>query len=235
MASFDGGGSAQRDPPAGGGGAAGTPPDHDPARLVPPADPWLTEAPTSAAPLPEFGEIPPDDPVPFDGGVPMRPGGARRRRRVPGWVLAILAAAALFAATTWAGNRVGSGGDGAAGPAPSTAATTGSRPGAAATPGPSATAGATTVVYEVTASGSRNTGSVTYTDRDGEIIRLHGIHLPWRITFPAGGRKPLVLLAQRKSGGDTGPVTCTITVDGKLLSSTTAHGRYASAQCSGSG
>ncbi|MBB2946933.1 hypothetical protein FB565_006701 [Actinoplanes lutulentus] len=30
-------------------------------------------------------------------------------------------------------------------------------------------------------------------------------------------------------------MTCTITVDGKLLASTTAEGRYAAPQCSGSG
>jgi hypothetical protein len=90
------------------------------------------------------------------------------------------------------------------------------------------------VVYEVTASGSRNTGSVEYTDQDGEIIRLSGIPLPWRTTFPVGPDwKPLVLIAQRKGGGDAGPVTCTITVDGKLTASTTAHGRYAAPQCSG--
>jgi hypothetical protein len=88
----------------------------------------------------------------------------------------------------------------------------------------------------VTASGKRNVGSVSYTDQDGEIIRLNGIPLPWRITFAVDGqRKPLVLIAQRKGGGDAGPVTCTITVDGKLLSSTTADGRYAAPQCSGSG
>jgi hypothetical protein len=34
------------------------------------------------------------------------------------------------------------------------------------------------VLYEVTASGSRNTGSVSYTDQDGETIRRNGIPLP---------------------------------------------------------
>jgi len=63
-----------------------------------------------------------------------------------------------------------------------------------------------------------------------------GISLPWRISFPVGAqRKPLVLIAQRKGGGDAGPVTCTITVDGKLLASTTADGQYAAPECSGSG
>jgi hypothetical protein len=118
-------------------------------------------------------------------------------------------------------------------------ATTGGQPGsstAAAAPETSADADALEVVYEVTASGSRNVGSVSYTDQDGDIIRRSGIPLPWRITFQAGGqRRPLVLIAQRKGGGDAGPVTCTITLGGKLLSSTTAEGRYAAPQCSGSG
>ena len=57
-----------------------------------------------------------------------------------------------------------------------------------------------------------------------------------RISFPVGAqRKPLVLIAERKGGGDAGPVTCTITVDGKLLASTTADGQYAAPECSGSG
>jgi hypothetical protein len=131
--------------------------------------------------------------------------------------------------------------------APSADVTTGRQPGAApvsraetsaavAAPDTSANAGPPEVVYEVTASGSRNTGSVTYTDQDGDIIRRHGIPLPWRITFPVGAqRKPLVLIAQRRGGGDAGPVTCTITVNGKLLASTTVNGRYAAPQCSGSG
>jgi hypothetical protein len=133
-----------------------------------------------------------------------------------------------------------------AGP-PSANVTTGRQPGEAsvsrpdssadaAAPGTSANADSPEVVYEVTASGSRNTGSVSYTDQDGEIIRRNGIPLPWRITFPVGAqRRPLVLIAQRKGGGDAGPVTCTITVDGKLLDSTTANGAYAAPECSGSG
>ncbi len=109
-------------------------------------------------------------------------------------------------------------------------------PTAAAAPGTSTNADSPEVVYEVTASGSRNTGSVAHTDQDGDIIRRNGTPLPWRITFPVGAqRRPLVLIAQRKSGGDGGPVTCTITVNGKLLAATTADGRYAAPQCSGSG
>ena len=44
-----------------------------------------------------------------------------------------------------------------------------------------------------------------------------------------------VLITQRKSGGDNGPVTCTITVNGKVIDSATNTGQYAAADCSGSG
>jgi hypothetical protein len=225
-----------------------------------------------------FGdEIPHSSPSSgWEGGPPRR----RRGRRATRWVVAVLAACALFVAGMLAIDQFGSGDDGdALGPDPSTAAiavptrtgtgqdrtpaadlpaapvggaastgvtagwqpsaATGSQPGGAvgaAAPGISANAGAPEVVYQVTASGSRNVGSVSYTDQDGEIIRLNGIPLPWRVAFPMGAqRKPLVLIAQRTGGGDAGPVTCTITVDGKLLNSTTANGKYAAPQCSGSG
>ncbi|MEU8614225.1 MmpS family transport accessory protein, partial [Actinoplanes sp. NPDC048791] len=185
------------------------------------------------------------------------------------WIVAVLAACALFIAGMLAIDQFG-GGSGedndAQGPTPSvdagskavaaaptrraaTTAPAGEKPIVAVSSGPASsggvaapktggvaapTAGGQVVVYEVTASGSRNIGSVDYTDQDGDIIRLSGIALPWRVTFEVTGqKKPLVLISQRKGGGDAGPVTCTITLDGKLLSSTTADGRYAAPQCSG--
>jgi hypothetical protein len=303
----DGGGSSSSDPRADGpaensGQGAAAPadptlPDHDPVRLVPPADPWLAEAPTSvvgdATAVPNFGaatrDVPFADTTPFDSPAPFHGGSAydgrpsggyeepwrrrdRRDRRAGRWVSAVLVACALLIAGMLAIDQFGPGDDDNArgadpstGPAtaptppgagqqrpatagaPSADVTTGRRPGAApvsraatsapaAAPDTSADAGVPQVVYEVTASGSRNTGSVTYTDQDSDIIRRHGIPLPWRVTFPVGAqRKPLVLIAQRRGGGDAGPVTCTITVNGKLLASTTADGRYAAPQCSGSG
>jgi hypothetical protein len=110
----------------------------------------------------------------------------------------------------------------------------GGQPSAATSDRPDGSADGPVAVYEVTASGSDNTGSVSYTDQDGDIIRLSGIALPWRLTFPVGAqRQPLVLISQRQGGGDAGPVTCTITLNGKVLSSTTARGRYAAPECSG--
>jgi len=246
-----------------GGGSA---PDDPHANLLPPADPWLTEAPTSFVgdPAPSYPAL--ADTAPY--GTPSPGWDARRpRRRARRWIVAVLVACALFIAGMLAIDPFGSGDDtrgakptagptgtGAAGPAggarttgtgtgpaggaPSAGATTSRQPDSsagAAAPGTSANASVPQVVYEVTASGSHNTGSVVYTDQDGTIIRRHGIPLPWRTAFPVDGRRnPLILDAQRKRGGDAGPVTCTITVDGKLISSTTAEGRYAAPECVGS-
>ncbi|WP_160165995.1 MmpS family transport accessory protein [Actinoplanes sp. OR16] len=87
------------------------------------------------------------------------------------------------------------------------------------------------VVYEITASGPGSVGEVSYTDQDGDIIRRSGISLPWRTTFTTGRQSPLVLHAQRKSGGDAKWVTCSIIVDGKVVASATEQGRYAAPQC----
>lgn len=225
--------------------------------VVPPDDP----APFARAAHPGYPTPPGGPAAGWAGGPPRR----RRGRRAARWAVAVLAVCALLVAGMLGIDQFGSGdGSDAQGPDPSAAATTGrartpaadplgdvgvpagrqpsaatgSQPGssAGAAPGTSAQPGAREVIYQVTASGSRNVGSVSYTDQDGEIIRLSGIPLPWRTAFPMGvERRPRVLIAQRKRGGDAGPVTCTITVDGKLLSATTADGRYAAPQCSGFG
>jgi hypothetical protein len=201
----------------------------------------MAEAPTSAV-GPADADEPPADTAVF-AAPPRRPG-----RRAARWVVAVLAACALFVAGMLALDRFRPDDDrGAQLPAPSIGpisapaptGTAGRSPAAGITAGrpPDTSAEAVdapVVVYEVTASGSRNTGDVSYTDQDGDIIRRNGIPLPWRITFPAGPQRiPLVLVAQRKGGGDAGPVTCTITEGGKLLASTTQRGRYAAPQCSG--
>lgn len=261
---------------------------HDAARQSAPADPWLTEAPTSAisdaatlrdltgdpsAPPPAattpfpgtepastapFPAAAPAASSPFPGAAPIgwpdksrtyHPRSRRQRRRL---VIAVLAVGAVFIAGLIALDPFGSDNEPnakgparvtsptAGRPASSPATTTRATTAQAAAPATSATSAAAApvvpmVVYEVTASGSGNTGSIAYTDEDGDIIRRNGIPLPWRTTFGVGERrKPLVLDAQRKGGGDNGPVTCTITVGGKVLATTTADGKYASALCSGS-
>jgi actin-like ATPase involved in cell morphogenesis len=108
------------------------------------------------------------------------------------------------------------------------------RTGRSASPSASPSAGGVHVIYEVTASGSNNIGDVTYTDEDNQIIRKHGIPLPWRIEFTSTQQHPsLILEGQRKGGGDNGPVNCRVTANGKVLAETTATGQYAAVSCVG--
>jgi hypothetical protein len=253
-------------------GTPGSSPDHGepPADPRAPADPWLTEAHTSA-----FEPQPGHHQPPYSGGRPVSdtiPDGfaagppvvePRRRERRPGrWIVVGLAALAvgmigLLIMDQFHGDPDGD--DPAASPthstpavavAPGTAVTAASRrpsaqvqPAGTGTDAASAAASGTPssapseaagprVVYEVTASGGGNIGSVEYTDENGDIIRRGGIPLPWRTSFtPVGRTPPLVVHAQRKGGGDSGPVTCTITVDGKLITSVTQRGKYAAPLC----
>lgn len=88
------------------------------------------------------------------------------------------------------------------------------------------------VIYLVTSTGEDDVARVEYTDEDRDIIRKGEVSLPWRYTYRVVGDKPpLVVIAQRKRGG-TGPVTCTISLDGKVLTTEVQRGRYASPQCS---
>jgi MmpS family membrane protein len=228
---------------------------NDDRRAMPPADPWLETAPTSpidlnAADVRTSVDHTPVDPFSNDDAAP------RRGRR--GWLVALPAfiAVACVGGTLLSplnpfGDDDRDTTDRAGGPTtgPTAASTFGGaadRPLEHSTtlPAPRRTASypvvvdspagpAGEVVYELTAGGARNVGSVAYTDQDGDIIRDGAVTLPWRVTFRMVGRKkPLVLVAQRKKGG-TGPVTCTITLGGKVLSTDTETGRYAAPQCSG--
>ncbi|MBM2614271.1 hypothetical protein JIG36_01715 [Actinoplanes sp. LDG1-06] len=89
------------------------------------------------------------------------------------------------------------------------------------------------VVYVVSSTNKGDVASVQYTDQDRDIIRKGEVALPWRHTFRiVGDKPPLVIVAQRKKGG-TGPVTCSISLGGKELSTAVQRGRYASPQCAG--
>ncbi|MFC4065911.1 MmpS family transport accessory protein [Actinoplanes subglobosus] len=229
-----------------------------PAAAPAASSPFPDATPAASSPFPGAA---PAASSPFPGAAPIgwpdksrtyHPRSRRQRRRL---VIAVLAVGAVFIAGLIALDPFGSDNEpNAKGPARVTSPTAG-RPASppatttqatsaqaapAAAPTTSATSAAAApvvpmVVYEVTASGSGNTGNIAYTDEDGDIIRRNGIPLPWRTTFGVGERrKPLVLDAQRKGGGDNGPVTCTITVGGKVVATTTADGKYASALCSGS-
>jgi hypothetical protein len=149
--------------------------------------------------------IVPDDPLP--------------RRRRPWWVLVVAAVlVVVLGAALW---PLGTGR-----PAPPAATLP---PTTVASAAPSAQI----VVYVVTA-GTGDIGSVQYTDQDGDMVSRDGVKLPWRFTFHVNGpRHGFVLIAQRKQGG-SGSVSCSITVDGKELSTATHTGRYAAPMCSAS-
>ncbi|WP_030439555.1 MmpS family transport accessory protein [Actinoplanes subtropicus] len=177
--------------------------------LVPPSDPWPD------APWEGGAAWPPTPPVPEDW-----PARARTRWWLQGLIAAIVIAAGF-------GFGLRSEHRPTPRPTPTPAAPAVPAPAVSASPAPATHA----VVYLVTA-GSGDIGSVQYTDQDGDIITRGGIGLPWRVTFHVtGDRHAFVLIAQRKQGG-TGPVTCSITVDGKVLSTTTATGHYGAPECS---
>jgi hypothetical protein len=264
VTSPDAGGSAGEAEP-------GRPNDAGPVdpRAMPPSDPWLAAAPTSAFDGDAIGAAPsPAETWPIDHVVADGTTG-RIWRRPARWTLALLAAVAVagclgFAVFHQFGGDPGTGRgeqpNAGAGPGNGTGAKQGSQSAAATAPatgtptaggrspvgggsigagaepaGSSAQSLGVLVTYEVTVSGSHNVGSVQYTDRDGDIIRRGGVPLPWRLSFRVTGqRHPLVLITQRKGGGDTGPVTCSITAGGKVLSTATQTGRFAAPECSAS-
>jgi hypothetical protein len=210
----------------------------DRARLTTPSDPWLGESPTPAfIPLSPasgnsalvVGPVPDDPPVaaivpedPPGEPLPYRPGGRPRSRAALLVLIALAAGALIIAGWLTAGHGT------TTARTPSTGA---EHPAdVAQAPAPVVTHD---IVYEVTAGGHGDQGSVSYVDADGDIIRRSGIPLPWRTTFRRDGKAPLVLDAQRTLGGDGGPVSCTITVDGKVVATTTARGKYAAPECSG--
>ncbi|MEN3306296.1 MAG: hypothetical protein V7603_2498 [Micromonosporaceae bacterium] len=202
-----------------------------PAAEAPAAELPTYEGPAPAHLPPRLVPVEPPPLVPVSSS--SRPGRSGRRAltaALAAVAVLALAAAGIALATKLTGRRAGGG----------TPITAGGRlsPGplsAAPSAGPSPSPSGVHVVYEVTASGSGNAGSVDYLDQDGQEIRRSGVPLPWRVEFTTGRPRPvLVLLTQRHSGGDGGPVTCRITANGKVISQTTATGRFAAPECSGS-
>ena len=194
-----------------------------------PADPVPAPA---ASPAPAAA-VPPPMPVwPVGTLSVVAPPPARRGMRLWPWVLAALVLVGALTAGTVifvnaAGNRHASSATNRAGanvPRPSATA-----------PAAGPTSAGRHVIYEVTASGSANFGDVTYADESDQLVMRGGIPLPWRIEFDTTlARRSFVINAQRRSGGDNGPVTCRITVDGKVLDETTATGEYARRSASAS-
>ena len=211
---------------------------NDDRRAMPPADPWLATAPTSPIdhvsadartsvdPAPAFNDAYADDAPP------------RRGRR--GWWFVTAAVALLGCLGGILLNPFDDdNAPGQAGPTPrlTSSATVSATPephvnGQVPKTSETNPAVADEVVYQVSSNGKGDVASVQFTDQDRDIIRKGEVSLPWRYTFRTNGAKPpLVVIAQRKKGG-TGPVTCSISLRGKVLATAIQRGRYASPQCS---
>ena len=210
---------------------------------------------TTAVPRPLPVSAPPPQPAgvvwPTPAPVVAPPAPVRRGGRL--WTWTLVAAAMVIALTAgtvaWINtasshrNNAGSGNaSGITANLPRDNPPTATRTTPAGSPTPSSAPSTTSsapgggphVIYEVIPSGSNNIGAITYLDQDNQQIRRSGIPLPWRIEFTNTQRNPVYIIeAQRKSGGDNGPVLCRITVDGKVLDETTSTGQYAAVNCVG--
>jgi len=213
----------------------------DDRRAMPPADPWLGTAPTS--PIDHVSGDPRtsvDPALAFDDAY-LDDAAPRRGRR--GWWFAAAAVALLGCLGGILLNPFDDNAPEQAGPTPqlTSPATLSAKPqprvnGQASSQSETHAAvaepAADEVVYLVSSSGKGDVASVQFTDQDRDIIRKGEVSLPWRHTFrTVGDKPPLVVVAQRKHGG-TGPVTCSISLGGKVLATAVQRGRYASPQCS---
>lgn len=89
-----------------------------------------------------------------------------------------------------------------------------------------------TVVYKVTGDG---TATVTYDTLSGGgngTSQLSGQSLPWTTTVTGKGIFNVFTLTATIESGTT--ATCSITVNGKVVSTNTATGMFSSASCTGS-
>lgn len=85
------------------------------------------------------------------------------------------------------------------------------------------------ITFEVTGSGVSTAGSITY-DLGANQSQDNGAKLPWsKKTRSTEDFLVLSLVAQ--SGGDSGSITCRISVDGKVVVENTSRGAYAVVTC----
>ena len=83
------------------------------------------------------------------------------------------------------------------------------------------------VTYQVT--GSATEASLTYQNGDGGTSQ-EKVNLPWSLTVKAPQSNFLYISAQNEA--DYGDITCTISVDGKVIKTSTSSGAYTIASCS---
>ncbi|HVC68042.1 MAG TPA: MmpS family transport accessory protein [Acidimicrobiales bacterium] len=89
-----------------------------------------------------------------------------------------------------------------------------------------------TVVYSVTGDGTADLTFDTYANGNSGTSQVTGQSLPWTKTIVASGLFNIYSVSATISTGTT--ATCTITVDGKVLSTHTSSGQFATADCNAS-
>ncbi|MCL4445701.1 MAG: MmpS family protein [Actinobacteria bacterium] len=89
-----------------------------------------------------------------------------------------------------------------------------------------------TVVYSVTGSGTADITYDSFTNGNSGTSQDSGASIPWSKTITGSGLFNIYSLNATLSNGGT--VTCSITVDGKQLSSHTSTGQFAYADCTAS-
>jgi hypothetical protein len=99
-----------------------------------------------------------------------------------------------------------------------------------ASSGSKTTAGTHTVVYDVTGTGATHSADLTLEGKDG-TVQQNDQPVPWTYTRKASSGDFLYVSAQNKGSGD---ITCTITVDGAQLKTSTSSGAFAICQADGS-
>ena len=89
-----------------------------------------------------------------------------------------------------------------------------------------------TVVYTVTGDGTANITYASFTNNSNVgSSQDSSATLPWTKTITASGIFSSYDVSAMVNTGTT--VTCTLEVDGKVVSTNTAHGQYSSATCTG--
>jgi hypothetical protein len=90
-----------------------------------------------------------------------------------------------------------------------------------------------TIVYTVTGSGTPSITYAAYDNGNSGTSQISNAPLPWTKTIKGSGLfNSYSVIATLGSSGGT--VACTISVDGKLVSSHSSSGTFSSADCTGS-
>lgn len=90
-----------------------------------------------------------------------------------------------------------------------------------------------TIVYTVTGTGSPTITYDSFDNGHNGSTQISNAPLPWSKTITGSGLFNFYSV-DATLGTDGGSITCTITVDGKRVSTNTANGELASATCTGS-